>query len=428
MIKAIERAANKPTSQIVAERLGEVAAASKTIQRAPELAAEVLTQAAAEGLTHVYAPVETFVEYFQRRGEDPAAVAADLTGDGDALRDAQQTGVDLRIPTARYITQLAATAHQAFFAEEIRLQPEALNGREWAAFAADQAARVPAPAPVPNPAAPLRAAVQQQLEAAGIPAATATTYAEVLASGFTTLATRAGVDPVALYTRYGLTVARGAGPQTREAGVTELTQPGDPYDDYAQQFDAEVAPSPSAPPSTPLETVPGVTPAQRAEFAPVAPTTEPTPPRQLFQGPRGSLVIGPDGRLTINLFDHNLSTMFHESGHAFLQIFSDLAALVETTPAAARTPEQQQILADRTALLAWLGAPAGAALTTAQHEQFARGFEAYVMEGQAPSPALRSVFARARAWLLSVYRSAAGLNVRLNPTVRAVFDRMLATD
>lgn len=62
------------------------------------------------------------------------------------------------------------------------------------------------------------------------------------------------------------------------------------------------------------------------------------------------------------------------------------------------------------------------------HEDFARGFEAYLFEGKAPNVELRGLFQRFRAWLLQVYRSIAALNVALTPEIRGVFDRMLATN
>ena len=68
------------------------------------------------------------------------------------------------------------------------------------------------------------------------------------------------------------------------------------------------------------------------------------------------------------------------------------------------------------------------------HEQFARGFELYALEGKAPSLSLQSVFQRFSAWLKSVYRSITKrsaedvLQVHLTDEVRQVMDRMIATD
>jgi hypothetical protein len=63
----------------------------------------------------------------------------------------------------------------------------------------------------------------------------------------------------------------------------------------------------------------------------------------------------------------------------------------------------------------------------AAHEQFARGFEAYLFTGKAPSIELQGIFQRFRAWLVSVYRSLKALDVELSDDVRGVMDRMLAT-
>jgi hypothetical protein len=135
----------------------------------------------------------------------------------------------------------------------------------------------------------------------------------------------------------------------------------------------------------------------------------------------------------------DLSTFLHESGHFFLEVQTGIAAQlqkeaqifgIETLDAGER-----QILADMDALLGWFSVKS---LTDwhaldfeekrAYHEQFARGFEAYLFEGKAPSIELQGLFQRFRAWLLNVYRDLKALNVELTDEVRAVFDRMLATN
>jgi hypothetical protein len=62
------------------------------------------------------------------------------------------------------------------------------------------------------------------------------------------------------------------------------------------------------------------------------------------------------------------------------------------------------------------------------HEKFARGFEAYLFEGRAPSLEMQGVFSRFRGWLLKVYQSIKALRVDINDDVRSVFDRMLASN
>ncbi|MGD4429407.1 hypothetical protein QT726_22825, partial [Xanthomonas citri pv. citri] len=66
--------------------------------------------------------------------------------------------------------------------------------------------------------------------------------------------------------------------------------------------------------------------------------------------------------------------------------------------------------------------------TVDQHEQFARGFEAYLREGRAPSSALRRTFAAFKVWLTALYRSVRSLNVELTDDVRNVMDRIVASD
>ena len=70
-------------------------------------------------------------------------------------------------------------------------------------------------------------------------------------------------------------------------------------------------------------------------------------------------------------------------------------------------------------------------LSIAMHEQWARGVEDYFRTGQAPSVALQDAFNRFRAWMVSIYKKATGkggLDIQFSPDVKAVMDRLLATD
>lgn len=137
-------------------------------------------------------------------------------------------------------------------------------------------------------------------------------------------------------------------------------------------------------------------------------------------GPRGFIQFGDDRRFQIKLTERsNLSTLLHESGHFYLEVLGDLAG---------RADAPEQIRQDYQTLLEWFGVGDRKAIGADQHEQFARGFEAYLREGKAPSAALQSAFSRFKAWLVHLYRDASRLNVRLNDDVRRVFDRLLATD
>jgi hypothetical protein len=90
--------------------------------------------------------------------------------------------------------------------------------------------------------------------------------------------------------------------------------------------------------------------------------------------------------------------------------------------------KQRQMLDDASALAKWMGIESLDKIEVKHHEMFARANEAYLMEGKAPSGALRAAFMRFRAWLTALYRAVTNLNVRMNDDVREVFDRMYATD
>jgi hypothetical protein len=135
------------------------------------------------------------------------------------------------------------------------------------------------------------------------------------------------------------------------------------------------------------------------------------------QASRGRITFG-QGAAIIQLFEgRDASTLIHETGHLWLE---------ELKADAERPDAPDDIKADWEAVKAHLGVKGE--LSTDQHETFARSFEAYLMEGQAPSAGLASVFHRFRAWLTSIYRHVTSLGVNVSPELRGVFDRMLATD
>jgi hypothetical protein len=143
----------------------------------------------------------------------------------------------------------------------------------------------------------------------------------------------------------------------------------------------------------------------------------------LFQSgpndPRGRIRFGKDG-INIDLFKgKDRSTVLHELGHFYLQVMGELAS-TENAP--------EKLKEDLKTILDWMGIQSIDEIKTEHHEQFARGFEAYLFEGKAPSARLRKAFASFRAWLIQVYKSVTALQVNLTPEVRDVFDRMLATE
>lgn len=140
----------------------------------------------------------------------------------------------------------------------------------------------------------------------------------------------------------------------------------------------------------------------------------------LFQEKRGVFQFTGDlSRSIITLLEKaDASTFIHETGHFYLEVLGKLA-MTEDAPT--------DIVQDYQTVLDWLGAKEGERLTTEHHEQWARGFEAYLRKGNAPSVALRKAFAQFRAWLLDVYKTIRGLDVELTPEIEDVFARMIAS-
>lgn len=160
-----------------------------------------------------------------------------------------------------------------------------------------------------------------------------------------------------------------------------------------------------------------------------------------------------NGDSVISLFKSaDLSTFIHESGHYFLTVMQDLAARGELASGAdyaavkswwlsnadAVAKDAMRVMPDvkiapEDVVSALENGSTGdlmkdAAVDVGLQEQWARAFEAYLLEGKAPSIELRGAFEKFRAWLLSIYKKLAGLNVTPSDDLRAVFDRMLATD
>ncbi len=168
--------------------------------------------------------------------------------------------------------------------------------------------------------------------------------------------------------------------------------------------------------------------------------------------PRGSISL--DQNL-IRLFETaDASTALHETGHLFLGLYKRMAD-DPTAPEALRGEFET--------VKRWWSANAGdvardanasgraegvtdvdvravletgtsgdkakdLAIDVGLHEQWARGFEAYLREGVAPTPGLRGIFEQFKRWLGTLYQQAIDLNVTLSDDIRAVFDRMLTLE
>lgn len=148
-------------------------------------------------------------------------------------------------------------------------------------------------------------------------------------------------------------------------------------------------------------------------------------PTQFEQDERGS--FEPSTRTIRLLKTANRTTLLHELGHLFLDIKSQLASEDGAT---------DRERADMATLLRWFGFEgdlgAWRALTDEErrgyHEQFADAWEKYLGEGKAPTQELQPLFSRFFTWIVGFYKSLRRLRVELTDEVRAVMDRMVATE
>lgn len=134
------------------------------------------------------------------------------------------------------------------------------------------------------------------------------------------------------------------------------------------------------------------------------------------------------GRITFNearkgfieiLSSGDVSTFIHESGHLYLEVLR-WAAQQPNAP--------ERLKADWEIVKEYTGAT-DESIPTDAHEKWANSFEIYALEGKAPSLALQDTFTFFRSWLLRIYAKLKNIGgVHLNPEIRGVMDRLMATE
>lgn len=142
------------------------------------------------------------------------------------------------------------------------------------------------------------------------------------------------------------------------------------------------------------------------------------PTEEFSQSDRAKVTMA-EGQHIITLFSRSdKSSLLHELGHIWLEELK-ADSMREDAPA--------QLKEDWEQVKKYIGHNDGA-IKTESHEIFAKSFEQYLMEGKSPSNILQSVFRSFKQWLTKIYKTADNLGVEINPEIRQVFDRMVATD
>ena len=156
-------------------------------------------------------------------------------------------------------------------------------------------------------------------------------------------------------------------------------------------------------------------------------TFDPNSPEFLNQGYKAVTRWLDNGKALVHAYESaDISTFAHETAHVLLPMMGERDI---------RTIER------------WLaaeygvdGLPPGWQYGTAQHkfvtvngrelsekELFARGFERYLAEGEAPTPALKRVFENFKRYLITVYQKISGseIDIKLTPEITDLFDSWL---
>ena len=138
------------------------------------------------------------------------------------------------------------------------------------------------------------------------------------------------------------------------------------------------------------------------------------------QSINGMTEIMKDGERIISIFKTaDRSTFLHEMGHVFFDDIKNLAEM-ENVP--------EQLVLDWNKLKEWSEWDnAKGADNTKAHEKFARGWEAYLREGNAPTKGLQRVFRMFSKWLTRIYRAVTRLGGLPPKEIQDIMARMIAT-
>lgn len=139
-----------------------------------------------------------------------------------------------------------------------------------------------------------------------------------------------------------------------------------------------------------------------------------------YQSINGMTTIkSPTDRLIQIFKTADRSTFLHEMGHVFFDDIKNLAKM-ENVP--------EQLVTDWNKLKEWSEwDDAQGADNTKAHEKFARGWEAYLREGKAPTKGLQRVFRMFSKWLTRIYRAVTRLGGLPPKEIQDIMARMIAT-
>ena len=133
---------------------------------------------------------------------------------------------------------------------------------------------------------------------------------------------------------------------------------------------------------------------------------------------KGAIDFANDNKATMHVFDGaDISTLAHEfSGHLGRRVLEKLAETDKDFAKQYNTVKKWAGVKD-----VW---------TTKAEEKFARAFEKYLVDGNAPTKALREVFGKLKQWIAGIYKTIKGssIDIKLTQGVRETFDSLLGKE
>lgn len=379
-IEAAQADAAQKSGEMI-QALGQVSAASKLRERDPQAFRDFVQQVTDDGhLQDVYIDAKELTNALNQSGVSNVDLAARMPEVAEQLHEAAQTNGDVRIPVADYATHIAGGPIDQAILPHLKAEPDGMTYKEGQEYYQNQAETMKAQA--------------EKIMAAKQADDVHTAEAQAVHDHFLNQLNAADRFPEHVNKAYAALMR-------------------DFYSVNAERM--------------------GITPAEMLERYPLKVQAEKLAGAALDQGAADKrAAFDPETNTIALLKKADLSSFLHESGHFFLETMHDMAGhpeapagiksdfdmLLKSFGEKGETPEQR--------LEDWSGKTLDEKRDA--HEQFARGFEAYLMEGKAPSIELAGLFSRFRSWLLNIYKSLSNLNVDLTAEVRGVMDRLLASD
>lgn len=472
------------------QALGEMATASKTRTRDPEAFRQLVQDMTENGnLQDVYISADKLGEVLNQSGVSVDQLAKTMPEVAEQLHEANMTNGDVRIPVEDYATHIAGGPVDAALMPHLKIDPDGMTYQEGQDYFSKQkesmqtqADQIVADKQADDAkqadAQDVHDKILDQLNTLGrFNPEVNKSYASLISEFFKTQGERSGMTPRELFDISGLNVkgerigdGLNQGPTLAdvkaawdasgiksnisegndritlskiivpegERGTGKGTEAMQSLVDYADAVGKHVVLSPSSDFGGNKKQLTDFykrfgfveNKGKNRAFTTTESMYRTAPGKVLHQDNRGA--FDPETSTLALLKAADLSTFLHESGHFFLEASMNMAARPEAT---------EGMRSDMGTLLDHFGIKGTDGRTPLEqwhemtldekresHENFARGFEKYLMQGKAPTLELQSMFSRFRSWLLNIYKSLSGLDVKLAPEVRGVMDRMLASD